>query len=230
MLKKKMILGSILFVSVLTFSNPTWAASCSDVFMYDYDQGGYYYAIDGSLKISANFPNYVTASISLPRLSNFGDFEGFYFGSDGYLWDDLLYNYTELPIGYWEQDGCTIYIDFGDLVGTIQTMFEGSGIAVEPVGSTTATAKIASDGSNSGKLSLKFNIYSDIVDGGISISLSFKGYPYELSGAYPLNKKASVKKDKASLNLEIKNFLSSVLSKLPRKGSSGLGPRLLKSH
>jgi hypothetical protein len=230
MTMKKLMIRLTLVLALVALTTPVWAASCPAVLTYDGD--GYYYAIDGSLKLSVNFPSYVTATITLPKLTNFGDFEGFYFGSDEYVYDDLLYNYTYddstgtgTPIGWYEQNGCTITIYFDDLVGMITTLLVDSGIDVEAVGSTKTTAKMASNGTNSGKLSLKFNIYSDIVDGNISISLTFKGYPTEYY--YALDKRASVKKDKASLSPEIKNFLSSVISKLPKKGAA---PQLVPSH
>jgi hypothetical protein len=226
---KKMMIRLTLVLALVALTTPVWAASCPDVLLADenLDAPSYYYAIDGNLKLSVNFPSYVTATITLPKLANFGDFEGFYFYSDNTLYDDLFYTYTEgLPIGTWEQNGCTIYIYFEDLVTMVQGLFVDSGIEVEPVGSTYTTAKISSrDGTNSGKLTLKFNVYSDIVDGNISITLTFKGYPTEFY--YSSDKKASVKKGKASLSPEIKNFLSSALSKLPKKGAA---PQLVPSH
>ena len=76
---KKMMIRLTLVLALVALTTPVWAASCPDVLTDDGD--GYYYAIDGNLKVSVNFPSYVTATITLPKLANFGDFEGFYFES-----------------------------------------------------------------------------------------------------------------------------------------------------
>jgi len=230
---KKVMIRSILVLSLLVLTSPAWAATCGDVLTYDYD--GYYYAIDGNLKLTVTFTNYVTATITLPKLANFGDFEGFYFYyDDSSVSDDLLYGMGIEAIAYWEQSGCNLYMDFGDLADQLVNMVAeygaDYGLEAEIVGSTSVTAKISSkDDTNSGKISIKINLYSDYVDGSISISLTFKGYPTEAADKkVSLQRgKASMKPAKPSFKPEIKNFLASVFSKLPKKGAV---PQLIPSH
>ncbi len=233
-LMKKTMVGSILFLAVVALSNPVWATTSSCyVYTADEDMVGYY--IDGNLKLSITFTDYISATITLPKLANVMDLAGeygygeyFYYFSDGGLGDNLLYLMDpELfyYIGYWEQSGCNIYIDFSDLAYYVLDALAGMSVEAELGSSPATTAKISSrDGSNSGKITLKFYIYSPL-EGNLSVTLSYKGYPFEFS----LDRKTaqSLMKGKSSVSPEIKNFLSSVFSKLPKKGAD---PGLIPSH
>jgi hypothetical protein len=234
---KKMMISSILFLAIAVLSSPAWAtsSSCPDVYLYD---DGYAYSITGSMKLSVTFKDYVSASVTLPNLGNlmelaggYGYGENFYFFSDNGIGDDLLYSLDKEAyyyIGEWTQSGCNLYMDFSILAGLLTDMLAAYGVEGEVTGSTKTTAKISSkDGTNSGKVSIGIAFYSPL-EGNLSVSLTFKGYPFG-----SLDKKAAqsvkmskplVQRNKASLNPEIKNFLASVFSKLPKKGDPGLLP------
>jgi hypothetical protein len=208
---KKMLVSSILFLTVVTLSNPAGAATISSC----PDLSGGMYLIDGSLKLSVNLTNYVSATITLPKLGNLGDMAGeiFYFFPGGTLGDELLYSYLKLEyFGYWEQSGCNFAVDFTDLANMLIVMANQYGIEAEIAGPTTVTGKISSrDGTNSGKISLKINILSPI-EGNLALSMSFKGYPvvYE----------TLQKRGRPSLKPELQNFFSSVFSMISRKGAT----------
>lgn len=209
---RKMLISSILFLAVVTSTNLTWATtgpSCSDM------TGSY--VIDGNLKLSVNFPNYVSATITLPKLANLGDIvgEAFYFYSDGTFGDQLLCSalgYDSCYFAPWEQyNNCTFAIDLSGVASYLLDMLSQYGVEAEVVGSTIVTGKIAGNRTHSGKFTLKINIYSPM-EGNLSLSMSFKGYPVVYDSLQ--------KKGKASVKPEIKNFFSSVLSMIPRKGTA----------
>jgi hypothetical protein len=233
-LMKRMVVSSILLLAVVALSGPAWAASASCyVYTADEDFVGYY--IDGSLKLSITFTDYVSATITLPKLANVMDLAGeygygeyFYFFSDGGVGDNLLYLVDPdlfYYIGDWRQSGCNIYMDFSYLADYLVAALGEMGVDAGLGGPVTTTAKISSkDQTNSGKTTIKIYIYSPL-EGNLSVTLSFKGYPLEFS----LDRKTtkSLMKGKSSVSPELKSFLSSVFSKLPKKGAD---PGLLPSH
>ena len=175
--------------------------------------------------MSVSFPDYVTASISLPKLGNLGDVSGevFYFFDGGYLGDELLYSYLGWDyFAYWEQNGCNFTIDYSEFADyLLQTLYD-AGVDAEITGPTTVTGKIASNGSNSGKFSININLYSPL-EGKLSVSMNFKGYPASSLASLPKGGSPSIK-------AQVKDFMSKFLSSLPRKGTGRGGPPLLKSH
>ena len=204
---KKLMLFSIFFFLVAIASSPVHAAftSCRDL------TGKY--RIDGSLKVSVNFPDIVSATITLPKLMSLGIATGeyFYFNEGGVFTDELLDSYlgTELGLGQWEQNGCNFTIDLPSLANSLLDMLADNDLEAEIVGSTTLTGKISTrDGTNSGKFSLKINVSSP-VQGSFSISLSFKGIPV---ASDPISQSAD-----SLIDLQIKNFISGIFSILPRK-------------
>jgi hypothetical protein len=202
---KRLIVLSIFFFLVTIASNPVQAAftSCPDL--------AGTYRIDGNLKISANFPDYVSANITLPKLMSLGIVAGeyFYFNVGGVFTDKLLDSYLGTDLGQWEQNGCSFTIDLSDLADSLLDLLADNNLTGEIVGSTTLTGKISTrDGTNSGKFSLKINVSSP-VQGTLSISLSFKGIPVA-SDSMPQS-------GRSTINPQIKNFISSVFSSLPRK-------------
>lgn len=205
---KKLILISIFFFSAAIASHPAEAAftSCRDL------TGTY--RIDGSLKVSVNFPDYVSATITLPKLMTLGIVAGeyFYFYDDHTFSDKLLESYLGTELGLWEQNGCNFTIDLSNLAESLLELLADNDVTGEIVGSTTLTGKISTrDGTNSGKFSLKINVSSP-VQGSLSISLSFKGIPVA-SDSMPQS-------GRSTINPQIKNFISSVFSSLPRKEAS----------
>jgi hypothetical protein len=214
---RKLIVVSILFLSITIVSNPARAASCT-VYQYNEDTGGgYYYSIAGSLKLSVTFNNYLSATITLPNLQNLGTVvsENFYFDNYGYVYDDLLYNYAGgSDLGTYSQSGCNVTIDFTDAADAMVSLLSSLGIAAEVSSSTTATAKISSkDGSNSGKVSININITSPL-QGSASVQLTFKGTPYAISSA------SLPQRGKSSIKPELEKFLKGVFSLLPRKDAA----------
>ena len=206
------MIGAILFLAMVASTNLTWAtpsSSCSDM------TGSY--VVDGSVKLPVNFPNYASATITLPKLANLGDLVGevFYFYGDGTFGDQLLCSamgFDSCNFAPWEQyNNCTFAIDLSGIASYLLDMLSQYGVDAEVAGSTTVTGKIASNGTNSGKFNLKINIDSP-VEGNLSLSVSFKGYPVAYDSLQ--------KKNKSSLKPEIKNFLSSVLSMISRKGTA----------
>ena len=209
MLKKLFVL-SIFFFSAAFASHPAEAASMSCP-----DLAGKY-RIEGNLKISVNFPDYISATITLPKLSSLSNNatgEYFYFYGDGVFTDTLMDEYLDAGLGRWVQNGCSFTIDFLPLAQSFVAMLEDDydmkGVVV---GSTILTGKISTrDGTNSGRFTLKFDVSSPI-QGTLSISLSFKGIPVasdSMSQGEP-----------STLNPQIKNFISGIFSSLPRKEAS----------
>ena len=207
---KKLIVLSIFFFLLTIASNPVEAASASCP-----DLTGKY-RIDGSLKVSVNFPDFISATITLPkltRLSNNATGEYFYFYDDGIFTDTLLDEYLDAGLGRWVQNGCSFTIDFLSLAQSLVAMLEDDydmkGVVV---GSTILTGKISTrDGTNSGKFSLKIDVSSPI-QGTISISLNFKGIPVASDSIS--------QSGRSTINPQIKSFISSIFSSLPRKEAS----------
>ena len=205
---KKLIVLSIFFFSAVIASHPVEAASTSCP-----DLNGTY-RIDGSLKVSVNFPDYVSATITLPKLMTLGIVAGehFYFYDDHTFSDKLLESYLGTELGFWEQNGCNFTIDLSNLADSLIDMLADYNLKGEVVGSTVLTGKISTrDGTNSGRFSLKIDVSSP-VKGSLSISLSFKGIPVP-SDSVPQS-------GKSPINPRIKNFISSIFSSLPRKEAS----------
>jgi len=205
---KKLIVLSIFFFSAAIASHPAEAAftSCRDL------TGTY--RIDGSLKVSVNFPDYVSATITLPKLMSLGIATGeyFYFDKDGIFSDKLLESYLGTDLGHWEQNGCNFTINLSDLAESLLELLADNKVTGKIAGSPTLTGKISTrDGTNSGKFSLKIDVSSPI-QGSLSISLSFKGIPVA-SDSIPQS-------GKSPINPQIKNFISSIFSSLPRKEAS----------
>jgi hypothetical protein len=210
---KKLIVLSIFFFSAAIVSHPAEAAStsCRDL------TGTY--RIDGSLKVSVNFPDYVSATITLPKLWSLGFVAGEYFyfekddvTNDRVFTDKLLESYLGTELGTWEQNGCNFTIDLSPLANSLLDMLADNGFDAAIAGSTTLTGKISTrDGTNSGKFSLKIDVSSP-VQGTLSISLSFKGIPVA-SDSMPQS-------GKSPIDPKIKNFISSIFSNLPRKEAS----------
>lgn len=210
---KKLIVLSIFFFSAAIATHPVEAASTSCP-----DLTGTY-RIDGSLKVSVNFPDYVNATITLPKLMSLGIVAGEYFyfkkddvTDDRVFTDKLLESYLGTNLGHWEQNGCSFTINLSDLADSLLDLLADNDLEAEIVGSTTLTGKISTrDGTNSGKFSLKIDV-SSLVAGSISISLSFKGIPV---ASDPISQSAD-----SLINLQIKNFISGIFSILPRKEAS----------
>jgi hypothetical protein len=206
---KKLIVLSIFFFSAAIASHPVEAASTSCPPLTGT------YRIDGNLKVSINFPDYVSATITLPKLSSLSNKatgEYFYFKDGGIFTDTLLDEYLGNELGHWEQNGCGFTIDLSDLVDSLIDMLADYDLKGEIVGSTVLTGRISTrDGTNSGKFSLKIDV-SSLVAGSISISLSFKGIPVSSD---PISQSAD-----SLISLQIKNFISGIFSILPRKEAS----------
>ena len=251
-----MMVVSILLLAVVTLSSPAWATpsstSCPSVLEYAYwsEEDGWYYSyynVGGNLKLTVTFNGYITASITLPKLENLtslGEEEGLseYFVfwpnnvddfSYGGFGDTLLYGLSPDTFGVfgeWEQNGCNLYIDTSSLVYMLVDMMYEMGIEAEPSGSPKITAKVAKDGTHSGKINIKLNFYSPI-SGSLSFSMTYKSYPLLINDPKLQKNKAALRsnnqKNKTVLKSEIKNFLLSALSKLPKKGAV---PQLAPSH
>ena len=209
---KKLIVLSIFFFLLTIASNPVEAASASCP-----DLTGKY-RIDGSLKVSVNFPDFISATITLPKLMTLGIAaeEYFYFKKDGtddrVFTDKLLESYLGTDLGHWEQNGCNFTINLSDLADSLLDLLADNDLEAEIIGSKTLTGKISTrDGTNSGKFSLKIDVISPI-KGSLSISLTFKGIPVA-SDPIPQN-------GKSPITPQIKNFISSIFSSLPRKEAS----------
>jgi hypothetical protein len=203
---KKLIVLSVFFFSAVIAAHPVEAASTSCPNLTGT------YRIDGNLKISVNFPDYVNATITLPKLWSLGIVAGehFYFENGGGFSDELLESYLDIDeLGRWVQTGCSFTIDLSSLANSLVDMLDENGFKADSVGSTMLTGKISTrDGTNSGKFSLKINVSSP-VGGSISISLSFKGIPV---ASDPISQSAD-----SLIDLPIKNFISGIFSILPRK-------------
>jgi hypothetical protein len=205
---KKLIVLSIFFFLLTIASNPVEAASASCP-----DLTGKY-RIDGSLKVSVNFPDFISATITLPKLMTLAIAAGeyFYFDKGGVFTDELLDSYLGTELGHWEQNGCNFTINLSDLADSLLDLLADNDLEAEIVGSKTLTGKISTrDGTNSGKFSLKIDVTSPI-KGSLSISLTFKGIPVA-SDPIPQN-------GKSPITPQIKNFISSIFSSLPRKEAS----------
>jgi hypothetical protein len=101
---KKFAVVSILLISLMFVSTPAKAtptASCPSVLEYAWeDESGFlaaYYSIAGNLKLSITFKDYVSATITLPKLENLGELGGEWFlfwpvdsWDWGYFGDTLL--------------------------------------------------------------------------------------------------------------------------------------------
>jgi hypothetical protein len=99
-----------------------------------------------------------------------------------------------------------------DLADSLLDLLADNDLEAEIIGSKTLTGKISTrDGTNSGKFSLKIDVISPI-KGSLSISLTFKGIPVA-SDPIPQN-------GKSPITPQIKNFISSIFSTLPRKEAS----------
>lgn len=142
---KKLIVLSIFFFSAAIATHPVEAASTSCP-----DLTGTY-RIDGSLKVSVNFPDYVTATITLPKLWSLGFVAGeyFYFDDGGGFSDKLLESYLDIDeLGRWVRTGCSFTIELLPLANSLLIMLADNGFKAEIVGSTMLTGKISAPGWN----------------------------------------------------------------------------------
>jgi hypothetical protein len=90
---KKMLIVSILFLLIVSFSNTSWATTVNTPY-------GYYQIVGGKLKVSVNFTNFVKLTIDLPNLASISDLLGGYFVF--YEWGYYPgYDYTNGPFAFY---------------------------------------------------------------------------------------------------------------------------------
>lgn len=217
---KKIFAISILLLSLVAFSNSAWAV---------WDLSDTAYSISGSLTVKANFPNLVTATVTLPKVQNLGEY--FIFYSDNTFEGELIgtlfgllggdsYSYPE-----WYEDSkgnFTVYLD--TLVEEFASSLTDLGVDVT-YKTPNITGKVDSKGNISGKLNMVLNLgidtsgsdfYTDYITGSITITTSYKGtydpdfFYYSLSQGKKASGGMSAKKI-------VGDFIASIKSQLPKK-------------
>jgi len=90
---KKMLIVSILFLLIVSFSNTSEATTVNTPY-------GYYQIVGGKLKMSVNFTNFIKMTIELPNLASISDLLGGYFVF--YEWEYYPgYDYTNGPFAFY---------------------------------------------------------------------------------------------------------------------------------
>lgn len=214
---KRMLIVSIVLLSMMAISNRSWAASTAP------DLSDTIYDIKGKLTLKINFPNLISLTATLPQVNNFG--EVFYFNGDGTFEDELitalLSDSVDLPT--WTQNGSTFLVDLTPLSDSISAMLSGldiSGFSIssEPSRDPTFPGKIAANGNISGNINLGWNITIEggpvPIDGTLTVTLKFTGTP-SAQMVLPSSSKSS----KASVPLNIKKLISDTLTSIPLKGA-----------
>ena len=217
---KKMLIISLLSLSIFTFSNLTWATSVVSL-------DDTVWLIDGNFKTTINFPNYMSLTVTLPKLANFQQFgvsEIFFFDGNGDFEDTLLLLGGEqgltVPLPTWNQKGLNFTVDITEIADAIAESL-GDYVSGEPSKPPVFSGKIASNGlSISGKFTLNYKISigaetESPINGTLSITFTFKGKPEPDSGSLSLSK---AKNGMASRLPVIKNIISDIKSLIPRKG------------
>jgi hypothetical protein len=197
---KRLMLASILLLSLtlMLTSAPAWAVATVTATSTCKSVSGQTFSVAGSVKITVNFPDYATATITLPKLENVVGAAGetFVFGADGKLSDEILDSFLDITyFGTWKQDGCNIAVDFTYGAEKVVSALAELGIDAEIVPPTTTTAKISTkDGTNSGKLTIKINILAPY-EGTLSIQVTFKGIPATAASKDSLARQESFNSD-----------------------------------
>ncbi len=214
---KKIILISIIVLTIFAVTVPANATSS-----YGNSISGKIYDIYGKLTVSINIKDYISLSVTLPKVEKYREFFGFH--SSGYFVDLLLNtafssdygSYIEPPT--WQQNGNNFIVDLTSLVSDIDYMLnQYVEVNGSPTKSPYITGKVGSNANSiSGKLALGWNVSTNVeelgtVSGTITITMTYKGYPstyYDWQAA----------KDKStSLRGAIKRTLDQALSTLPKK-------------
>ncbi len=219
-MSKKIIVISMLLLSIFAFSNSALA-------VWDLSDSGYW--ISGSLTVKANFPNLVTATVTLPKVQNLGEY--FIFYSDGTFEGELIGTLFGLLGGdlysypWWEEDSkgnFTVHLD--DLVDEFASSLTDLGLDVS-YKTPNITGKVDKNGNISGKLNMVLNLgidtsgsdfYTDYITGSITITTSYKGTydPSFFSYSLKQGKKAS---SGMSAKKILGDFITSIKSQLPKK-------------
>lgn len=217
---KKIVLIAIITLAIFSLTVPANATS------YGSSISGKIYDIYGKVTVSINIKDYVSLSVSLPKVEKYQEFFGFH--DSGYFYDLILMtafssdygSYIEPP--QWQQNGKTFIVDLSTLVSDIDYMIsQYVDINSSPTKSPYLTGKVGSNANSiAGKLSLGWNVSTYIeelggtVSGSILITMTYKGYPSTYWHW------AAAKQKSTSLRGAIKRTLEQALSTLPKKVSN----------
>ncbi|NWF97499.1 MAG: hypothetical protein HXY52_00985 [Nitrospirae bacterium] len=215
---KKVVLILVVALTIFSLTIPANATS-----YYGNSISGKIYDIYGKLTVSINLKDYVSLTVTLPKVEKYQEFFGFH--DSGYFYDLLLMtafssdygSYIEPPT--WQQNGSTFVVDLSNLVSDINyTLSQYVDINSSPTKSPYITGKVSSNASSiSGKLALGWAVSAYVeelggtVNGTILITMTYKGYPSTYWHW------ASAKAKSTSLKGSIKRALEQALSTLPKK-------------
>jgi hypothetical protein len=219
---KKMLIVSILFLSIVAFSNLTWATSCIS------PDGGY--DLDGKMTAKVSAPGIVTLSITFPDLENIGGV--FYFEELGSFHFFLpLLSTSSLLTGTWDMTQfCStkfkVESDLESLLSNLSSElpseFSEYDISVE-VTRSSFTGTIQSNGNIKGKFSLTITIYVDGYNyGTLSLSGSFTGEPnpaYSLSTLSSSPLSLPQEKGFSPKSTILKDLILKLIKVMPAKGA-----------
>ncbi len=214
---KKIILISIIVLSIFAVTIPANATS------YGSSISGQLYDIYGKLTVSINIKDYISLSVSLPKVEKYHEFFGFH--DSGYFYDLLLMtafssdygSYIEPPT--WQQNGNTFVVDLSGLVSDIDNMLnQYVDVNGSPTKSPYITGKVGSNAKRiSGKVSLGWQVSTYVeelggtVSGTITITMTYKGYPSTYWHW------AAAKDKSSSLKGALKRAIDQAFSTFPKK-------------
>jgi hypothetical protein len=212
---KKLTIIAVLMLALFAFSSHAGATTTPY-----WDLGDSMYAISGAMTIKVDFRNWATLSLTLPKVQNFQEY--YMFNWDGTFSDALLTTAlgmsedTSIPLPYWTQNGSAFVVDFSSMADAIEASLTDMGLSATAQKAPTIVGKIDKTGKISGKLNLGWNVAVDASEAGlgtltgvVTITMSFKGTPmyYILSQS----------EQKHSSQINLKNIISEILSRIPIK-------------
>jgi hypothetical protein len=219
-MSKKIIIISMMLLSILAFSNS--ASAVFDVSEPDY------YSISGNLALKADFKNWVTATVTLPKVQNFDEFFVFY--GDGEFQGYLIYTLfgllgdSSLPYPTWDEDSRgNFVVDLSDLASGFEDSLSQLGVDVTATKDPSITGKVDSRGNISGKMNLGWYVSIDAseaglgtISGTITATSAFKGTPVYLSSSFSLPQDKNTS-SRMAIQKVVGDFITSIKNQLPKK-------------